>query len=430
VRIAVFADYFPALSETFVLNQVTGLLDRGHEVDIYATAPRAESTRHPDVEAYGLDARCRYRQMPAGKLARYARLLPLLVRHLYRAPAALLGALNPLRHGREAWSLNLFYSAISLLEAGRGEYDIIYCHFGPTGKLAAALRRTGLLRGQLITTFHGADITSYLRQHGEQTYRELFRQGDLFLPISDRWRTRLVELGCPASRITVHRMGIDSARFAYRLPAQSDDQPLRLVTIARLVEKKGVAYAIRAVAALAAEGRQVEYTIIGDGPLRGELEQLVLSLKMGRNIRLVGPKAQSEVLDLLRRSDVMVAPSVTAANGDQEGIPVVLMEAMAIGLPIISTWHSGIPELVEDGASGYLVPERDEQGLAHKLRLLADNRQHWPQMSLRGREIVEQSYDIHRLNERLEDIFLQLLMQPGASSSGRRRSRQLKRAEG
>ncbi|MFS0725644.1 glycosyltransferase [Paenibacillus sp. 1P07SE] len=429
MRIAVFADYFPALSETFVLNQITGLLDRGHDVDIYATAPRREQTRHPDVAAYGLDARCRYRRMPPGKLARYAKLLPLLGRNLHKAPMALLRSLNGWRHGREAWSLNLFYSAWSLLEADRREYDIIYCHFGPTGKLAAALRQIGLLRGQVITTFHGADITSYLQERGEHVYRELFRQGDLFLPISERWRAQLIKLGCPEERIMVHRMGIDSSRFAYRAPAQAEDEPLRLVTIARLVEKKGVAYAIRAAAALAAEGRAVEYTIIGDGPLRGELEQLVLSLEMGAQIRLVGPKDQQEVLKLLRRSDLMVAPSVTAADGDQEGIPVVLMEAMAIGLPIVSTWHSGIPELVEDGASGYLVPERDADGLAHKLRLLMDNRHQWPEMSAHGREIVEQSYDIHRLNERLEDIFLQLLIQPEAGSEVRARGK-LQQAEG
>ncbi|WP_020619915.1 glycosyltransferase [Paenibacillus daejeonensis] len=429
MRIAVFADYFPALSETFVLNQVTGLLDRGHEVDIYATAPRQENTRHPDVAAYNLDARCRYRQMPPGKLARYAKLLPLLARHLFKAPGALLGALNPIRYGREASSLNLFYSAVSLLEADRREYDIIYCHFGPTGKLAAALQGIGLLKGKLITTFHGADITSYLQQRGEQVYRELFRQGDLFLPISERWRTQLMKLGCPEERITIHRMGIDSSRFAYRPPVEGEDMPLRLVTIARLVEKKGVAYAIQAAAALAAEGREVKYTIIGDGPLREELQQLILSLEMGEHIRLVGPKGQNEVLNILRQSDLMVAPSVTAANGDQEGIPVVLMEAMAIGLPIVSTWHSGIPELVEDGASGYLVPERDEQGLAHKLKLLMDNRHQWPEMSRRGREIVEQSYDIHRLNERLEDIFLQLLIQPGASREVQAR-RKLQQAEG
>ena len=114
-------------------------------------------------------------------------------------------------------------------------------------------------------------------------------------------------------------------------------------------------------------------------------------------------------MKILSNSDILLAPSITAHDKDQEGIPVVLMETMAMGLPIISTLHSGIPELVQDGISGYLVPERDVDALAEKLNYLIEHPELWSEMGKAGRAFVEENFNIDKLNDRLVEIFQSLL---------------------
>ncbi len=182
------------------------------------------------------------------------------------------------------------------------------------------------------------------------------------------------------------------------------------MTIARLVEKKGVAYAIEAVARLVSSGKRITYDVIGgDGGLRRDLERLIEDLGVWAYVRLLGWKNHDEVLRLLQNAHILVAPSVTATNGDQEGIPNVIKEAMALGLPVISTLHSGIPELVEDGKSGFLVPERDVDSLADRLAYLIDHPERWPEMGQLGRKYVEEHYDINTLNDSLVEIYQRLL---------------------
>jgi colanic acid/amylovoran biosynthesis glycosyltransferase len=128
-------------------------------------------------------------------------------------------------------------------------------------------------------------------------------------------------------------------------------------------------------------------------------------LGVQQSVRLVGAKANAEVIDLLASHHLFVAPSVTAASGDREGIPNVLKEAMATGMPVVSTRHSGIPELVEDGVSGYLVSERDVGALASRLRDLVEHPERWPAMGRAGRTRVENGFASQRLNERLFQLY-------------------------
>ncbi len=408
MRIAFFlTDPFPILSETFILNQITGLLDRGHEVHIHARRPSGPSLVHPDVDRHHLMDRTRYfPALPRNHALRAAKGVGLLARHPGALPM-LMRSLDWGRYGRAASSLNLLFWASGF--APRGTYDIIYCHFGWNGRHASALREIGALRGRLVTVFHGADLSWQLKISGEDVYRDLFEKGDLFLPISAHWRNRLLALGCPERRTLVHRMGIDSERLALVERRLEPGCPVRLLTISRLVEKKGVEFGIRAVARLVERGRDVHYDIIGDGPLRGNLAELIQRLRLSERVRLLGPQDQDGVRAALGRSHLVVAPSVTSADGDQEGIPVSLMEAMATGLPVVSTFHSGIPELVVDGVSGRLVPERDVDALARALEQLIDHPDGWQAMGRAGRRQVVEHFDIGVLNDRLVTLFEDLL---------------------
>jgi colanic acid/amylovoran biosynthesis glycosyltransferase len=409
MKIAFVVDRFPALSETFVLSQITGLIDRGHDVDVLARAARDEVV-HPDVRHYRLVDRTQYwPALPAQKLLRWLKGVGLLAREAAARPRAAAGAANVAAYGHQSASMNLAYAAWPIL--GGRRYDVIHCHFGENGVLGMALRDMGVLEGRLITSFYGYDLSSYLRRAGERVYARLLSHGDLFLPVSEVFRQRLIELGCDPAKVSVHRMGIDCRRFGFRARSPADDGVTRLISVSRLVEKKGIEYAIRAVAQLTRTGRRVVYTVIGEGPLGQHLAGVAASLGASDSVRLVGKKPQPDVIAELDSAHVVVAPSVVAADGDVEGTPAVLMEAMAMGLPAIATRHSGIPEVVEDGVSGVLVPERDVGALAGAIAEMADHPERWPAFGRAGRDRIQKQHDIETLNDSLVASYQRIVSQ-------------------
>jgi colanic acid/amylovoran biosynthesis glycosyltransferase len=409
MKIAFMVGNFPALSETFILNQITGLIDRGHEVDIYAKYARNRQNNvsvHADVKKYDLLKHTYYLAPPSNPSYRFLKALGLLAINFSKKSAALPRIVNLIGEKKYPASLQTFYQAVPFLN--QEKYEIIQCHFGVIGIIGARLKAMGVLEGKVITAFHGLDLSMPERQ-AIKWYKELFEVGDLFLAISETWKKKLITLGCDERKILVHRMGVDLEKFNFCDRHLIEGQTIKILTVARLIEKKGVEYGIRAVAKALEEGRNVEYNIVGDGELREELEQLIRELNVRDRIKLLGAKEQQGVINLMEESDLLLAPSVTAKNGDSEGIPVVLMEALAMGLPVISTLHSGIPELVEDGKTGFLVPERDADALAEKLVFVIDNQNIWRSITENGRKFVEQNYEINKLNDRLIEIYQQVL---------------------
>src|SRR5918996_1918849 len=188
MNIAFLLDQFPALSETFILRQIIGLLDRGHEVDIYAYRPRNDPGVHTDVERYNLLKRTyymtSYTSMPRNKVYRLIKGIGYAAIELRKKPIVLLNSLNVLKFGKDAASLALLYQIIPFLN--KGPYDIVHCHFGPIGYLAVMLKAVGAIRGQIITTFRGYDISSYVKRRGDHTYDILFNKGNLFLCVSEQ----------------------------------------------------------------------------------------------------------------------------------------------------------------------------------------------------------------------------------------------------
>jgi len=212
-------------------------------------------------------------------------------------------------------------------------------------------------------------------------------------------------MGCDASKITVLHSGIDISKFEYRARHANPQQQINIISIARLVEMKGIRYSIQAVAQLIKAGRDITYTIIGDGEMRSELEQLITELGVGEQITILGWKKHEEVQRLLDDAHILVAPSVTATRGETEGIPNAVKEAMAMGLPVVSTLHGGNAELIEDGVSGFLVAERDAAALAERLAYLCDHPERWPGMGRAGRAHIEAEFDIETLNNQLVDLY-------------------------
>jgi colanic acid/amylovoran biosynthesis glycosyltransferase len=402
MRIAFIVNTFPCLSQTFILDQIIGLVDRGHSVDIFAAQREDNEKLHPQVLAYNLQNNTYYDPLiPANYLLRSLKAVVLILAYIFRNPYILL---KVFLSRTNTPVIGILFALFPLIN--KSSYDIIYCHFGPNGNKAMILRKIGAVTGKLLTVFHGYDLSSYLKeQDNSHIYSHLFKQGDLFLPISDLWKSRLIELGCSPEKIVVHRMGIDVDKFIFKPRQIGADEKVRIVSIARLVSKKGIEYGIRAMERMTKTLEKFEYIVVGDGPLRNELEKLIDQLGVNQYVKLLGWKEQPEILEILSRSHIFLAPSITSETEDQEGIPVVLMEAMASGLPVISTKHGGIPELVKDKVSGFLVPEKSVDDLVDKLSYLINHPELWLEMGKAGRNFIVENYNIEKLNDTLVKIY-------------------------
>jgi colanic acid/amylovoran biosynthesis glycosyltransferase len=410
MKIAFLVWRFPVVSEPFILNQITGLLDRGHEVHIYPLNGKPDnlSKIHPIVEQYNLLDRTYYPPTrPENLFHRYIKGLRLLLKNLHRGSLSLLQIPKLFKYNHEVWSLKWLYRAMLFLE--RREYDIIHCQFGTLSAMGLLFRDLGILPGKLIVTFRGIDISRYVQEKGENVYDRLFAEGDFFLANCEFFRQKAIKLGCNPQKIVVHGSGIDCRKFAFKPRYFPADDCIRIATTGRLVEKKGIEYCIRAIAKLAQTHPTIEFNIIGDGPLKNDFEKLIQQLNLTHLIKLLGWKQQQEIIEILDTCHIFLAPSVTSADGNQDAPVNTLKEAMAMGLPVISTYHGGIPELVEDGVSGFLVPEKDADAIAQKLAYLIKHPQLWEQMGSSGRCRVEEKYDMEKLNDELVQIYQSLL---------------------
>ncbi len=405
MKIAFLVSEFPSVSQIFILNQIVEVIKSGHDVTIFAGMERKDLNLNQELNRYNLLERTIYPQIPHNKFIRVIRALKLIAKFFPENPWSILRSLNFVKYGHKAISLTLLYEIIPFFK--NTHFDIIHCQFGDLGLQGLCLKQIMTEPPKLVTSFRGYDAS--LNKHDRSgVYDELFREGELFLPVSHSLKKWITDQGCEKDKIALLPSGINLEKLTFSERVITQNKPTKVITIARLVEKKGIAFAIEAIARVVASGRRVTYDIIGDGVLRDDLEHLIVERGMQRHIRLLGRRTHEEVLQILKDVSILIAPSITASNGDQEGIPNVLKEAMALGLPVISTLHSGIPELVEDEVSGYLVPERDVDALTDRLSYLIDHPELWINMGRAGRVRVETNYDVKALNDQLLMLYRQL----------------------
>lgn len=434
MRIAFIVGMFPNISETFVLNQITGLIDRGHEVDIYSLfSPINQTKIHPSIAKYCLLNRTYYfPEIPKNFFWRSIKGLGLLFANFHKEPSVVLRSLNFFKYGKEAASLRGLYK--SALFLSKKPYDIVHCQFGNYALEGLRLHQIGAIKGKLVSSFRGSDISRYVQEKGDRVYEQLLEAGDFFLPVCEIFRRRIIKLGCNEKKIAVLRSGIDCSKFAFTPRYPRRDGLIQIATTGRLTEKKGIEYSIRAVAKLSETYPNLEYNIIGDGDLRDYLQQLIQELGVSHIVNLLGWRHHQEIIQVLNNSHFFVAASVTAEDGNQDGPPNALKEAMAMGLPVIATKHGGIPELVENNVSGFLVSERDADAIAEKLRYLVEHPEIWSEMGKAGRAYVETHYNMHQLNDYLVEIYQKVLTKKSVVSTPeppqrRPGNRQLKRDE-
>jgi len=282
---------------------------------------------------------------------------------------------------------------------------LVHAHFGLSGP--AALTLADALGVPLIITYHGRDATiadeevrkSWLGREYVRGREAAVRKAGLIIAVSDFIRKQLLTKGYPDSKVVVHRNGINTSYFRY---TGQEREPVVLF-VGRFVQKKGCEYLLHALGQLRYEGHPVRAVLIGDGPFRPTLEKLATDV--GADVNFAGFLPLEEVRDWLGRATVVAVPSVTATDGDCEGLPTVILEAQAMGTPVVATRHAGIPEGVLENRSALLVTERDVAGLAQAIRFFIEKPEAVSSFGAAGRAFVESRFDIVTQTRGLEDLY-------------------------
>lgn len=286
---------------------------------------------------------------------------------------------------------------------------IVHAQFGRGGALALPLARA--LGVPLVVTFHGGDASKDKHYRKglfptvfQRRWQALQHEAVRFLCVSDFVRRRLQERGVRDDLLEVHHLGVEMPP----MPPISDVVPPssnRLLAVGRFVEKKGFFDAIAALRIARAQGAGLELELIGDGPLRAALQAAAQDLP----VHFSGWRTPDQVAKAMQAACALLAPSRVAGGGDSEGLPTVVLEAQALGLPVVATRHAGIPEAVTDGATGLLADEGDVAALATAVGRLAREPALWSGLRQAALRSVRENFDATRQSQRLERRLLALL---------------------
>jgi colanic acid/amylovoran biosynthesis glycosyltransferase len=364
--------FFPKLSETFILNQIIELKKLGYKILILAVKDPRKKLAKEDLE---------YEKIIHEGVKKY-RLLNLVK---YGSPKEL--AIFIKRKVKER------------------QIDIVYFLFPD---LAAKILKYGEIQCPTISVFH--DIPKPLNKRDfynlQEKYKIVFEKATLILAISEFTKNELIKLGCKKHKIFVHHMGVDTSIFK---PSNKKLSlvPFKFVMIGRFVEKKGFVYGIKAFHKVLKNYYKYlpRLLIIGDGILRETLHKEVRRLKLENNVEFWGKVSQERIVKILQSSHCLICPSITTHEGKREGLPVVIMEAAACGLPVIATNHAAIPEILKNGG-GILVKEKSVQELAKAMgKIIRDYKNLRKKFGERGRELILKEYNVKKLIKRLLNIF-------------------------
>jgi colanic acid/amylovoran biosynthesis glycosyltransferase len=327
-------------------------------------------------------------------------------------PLKKLYALSDLGRIRRLYNLGVYksfgYFPLFYKAAKDNNIDLLHVHLGYDGYRMLPLKRK--LRVPMVTGFFGIDASKYLQwPEWRQKYQRLFDEGECFLALGPRMREALVDAGCPARKLHVFHVAIVVEEFPFRARVLHSRESVTILMGATFREKKGIAYALDALALLKKRSLPFKFVLAGDGPLRPQIEQRISDLDLRQNVELLGYVDPLTFRGLMEQAHIVILPSVTASDGDTEGTPLVLVEALAMGIPVVSTQHADIPEIVKDGVNGFLVPERDSGALAERLIHLVEHPESWEGMGRAGREHVMEHFNAAKQFDKLMGIYSGLI---------------------
>jgi len=339
---------------------------------------------------------------------------------------------KPLTHQlRRFWQKSLLQRPITIYRSEarrivaslRGvDARLIHIYFGHIGVhllpllelLANEFGAKGAPQIPAIVSFHGADAdVDFDSPAHRRAMQRVFALARMLLVRSESLRQRLVEHGAPGSKIALHRTGIPGDQITFKQRSAPLDGRWRLLQACRLIPKKGLATSLRAFAEFTRQWPQASFTIAGEGPQLPELLRLASELGVSQQVTFTGFVPQPELRRLEHEAHIFLHPSERGPNGDQEGVPNSMLEAMASGLPVAATLHGGIPEVVENDISGHLIAEGDWNALARALLQIASEPEHLSRMSQEAAQRVAAEFDAKAQIHRLEEIYREVINTSG-----------------
>lgn len=409
MKVAYVLARFPMLTETFILREMLALRKLGVEVSIFSLLPPFSSPVHAQVEEMmpyvhyspfllSWKLWCAHFYFLFHSPLKYFRAFFKIIWETWREPDALLGVLVLFPKS--------VYFARQMQELG---VDHLHAHFLWMNGISAQVMSD--LTG-LTFTVHPHAFGLFMRNQTD-VRRQLELAGGI-VTIAEYHRRYILKL-CPQlteADVEIVHDGLDPTQF---VPAHipSTDGVVRIISVGSLIEKKGHTYLIDACSELVKRGVPFRCVIVGEGLLHASLQAQIERENLREYVSLVGAKTQAEVYDLYSRSDIFVLPCVVARSGDRDGMPNVLLEAMCMEIPVISTPVTGTPELVHDGKNGILVPERDVEALAQAITHLIEDEALRLEFGKKGRETVLNGFDIHQSAEKLAAIFQRFCVKNG-----------------
>ena len=388
-RIGYLMSWYPAVTETFILHEMLELQRLGVDLEIFPLFGARRDVRHPGSEQ--LQERVHYHHGLSAELVLSQ------LHWLVRRPRAYLGAWASALAGNVASPEFLAKALVTVPRAAvlarrmeaRGIRHV-HAHWATHPALAAFVVQALTGIGYSFTA-HAHDLYLDRSMLGRKIGAARF-----VVTISRFNRALIERLFGPAAaaKTTVIPCGVDPRLFRERTP-RPPDGVFRVASVAGLRDYKGHRWLVEACALLKERGVPLHCVLVGEGPERRALARQISAAGLSREVELLGSRPQDQVLQLLDRSDVMVLPSVVTAAGMMDGIPVALMEAMAAGVPVVSTALSGIPEIVVDGETGYLVEPGDAVALAGAMEKILREPESSARLGRAGRRRAEELFDLH-----------------------------------
>ena len=399
LRIAYVLKMYPRYSETFVVNEILALERAGMSVEIF-------SLRAP-VDTHFQDALARVRA-PVTYLGTDRPKVDDFWNAIARAATTTPSMWSALRCAGDAEARDVYQAALLATEVLARGLQHIHAHFAT---VAATVAR-------LAARFTGLPYT--FTAHAKDIFHEDTRRDDLARKLRDAAAVVTVsdynvdflrrEYGHAADTVERIYNGIDLTTFAFEPPVQR--RPT-ILAVGRLVEKKGFADLIEACARLATRGRAVDCRIVGAGPLEADLRAHASRLGLDSSIHFLGPRPQSQIIEEIHHASVCAVPCVLGTDGNRDGLPTVILEAMALGTPCVATPVTGIPEVIRDGVTGLLVPEHEPAALAAALECVLDDEPLRCTLARAARDLVEREFDIERNSQQLARLFSRAIAAPG-----------------
>ncbi len=374
MKVLHFCNSFSTLSETFIYDQIMELEKQG--VDNYVlTFIRLNETERPFDKI---------------KIVKFNKgiiwLLLRIISKFYNKPSNL-------------WPIKIKQIKKILNEINP---DIIHAHFGPEGALITKLAKK--VKVPLVVTFYGYDASSLLKQKfWLNEYKHIWENANSIIVLSKCMKNVLIDAGCPANKILIIHL---SRNFSISEIKEFPKEIKSFLGIGRLTEKKGHLDTIKAIKKVLAAGYNVNLDIIGDGPLMMQLENYIQEYKLGNYIKLLGAVKSKDAIKLLYKADAFILCSKTGPDGDQEGTPTVLVEAQKIGLPCVSTFHAGIPEMIPEKNHKFLAEEGNIEQINNCIiKLIQSNKDELKEIIERGRKKVDEEFNLEVEVKKISELY-------------------------